>query len=129
MERDGDEVHFETDEARGASSPNIVRWVLAISLFAAIALLSVIWITGAATRVPRRPSRTTRPMPRQPRSPRQTERVRPPPAVRRSPGAGLCRGARRVARGREAQPLDVVRVPADRRPRAQRNRAVLRNPR
>ena len=50
MERDGDEVHFETDEARGASSPNIVRWVLAISLFAAIALLSVIWITGAATR-------------------------------------------------------------------------------
>lgn len=49
MERQGDEVHFETDEARGASSPNIVRWVLAISLFAAIALLSVIWITGAAT--------------------------------------------------------------------------------
>lgn len=49
MERQGDEVHFETDEARGASSPNIVRWVLGISLFAAIALLSVIWITGAAT--------------------------------------------------------------------------------
>jgi hypothetical protein len=52
MERQGDEVHFETDEARGASSPNIVRWVLAISLFAAIALLSVIWITGAATQGP-----------------------------------------------------------------------------
>ncbi len=49
MERQGDEVHLETDEARAASSPNIVRWVLAISLFAAIALLSVIWITGAAT--------------------------------------------------------------------------------
>ena len=49
MERQGDEVHIETDEARGASSPNIVRWILAISLFAAIALLSVIWITGAAT--------------------------------------------------------------------------------
>ena len=49
MERQGDEVHIETDEARGASTPNIVRWVLAISLFAAIALLSVIWITGAAT--------------------------------------------------------------------------------
>jgi hypothetical protein len=48
MERQGEEVHFETDEARGASTPNIVRWVLAISLFAAIALLSVIWITGAA---------------------------------------------------------------------------------
>ena len=49
MERQGDEVHIETDEARGASSPNIVRWVLGISLFAAIALLSVIWIAGAAT--------------------------------------------------------------------------------
>ncbi len=50
MERQGDEVHIETDEARGGSSPNIVRWILAISLFAAIALLSLIWITGAATR-------------------------------------------------------------------------------
>ena len=49
MQRHGDETHFETDEARGASSPNIVRWVLGISLFAAIALLSVIWMTGAAT--------------------------------------------------------------------------------
>jgi len=49
MERQGDEIHLETDEARGASSPNIVRWILAISLFAAIALLSVIWMTGAAT--------------------------------------------------------------------------------
>ena len=49
MQREGDETHFETDEARGASSPNIVRWVLGISLFAAIALLSVIWIAGAAT--------------------------------------------------------------------------------
>ena len=49
MERQGDEVHIETDEARGASSPNIVRWILIVSLFAAIALLSIIWITGAAT--------------------------------------------------------------------------------
>ena len=49
MQRQGDETHFETDEARGASSPNIVRWVLGISLFAAIALLSAIWIFGAAT--------------------------------------------------------------------------------
>jgi hypothetical protein len=49
MQRQGEETHFETDEARAASSPNIVRWVLGISLFAAIALLSVIWITGAAT--------------------------------------------------------------------------------
>ncbi len=51
MERQGEEVHFETDEARGASTPNIVRWILGISLFAAIALLSAIWIFGAAKRV------------------------------------------------------------------------------
>jgi hypothetical protein len=46
---DGNEPHFETDAARGGSTPNIVRWILVVSLFAAIALLSIIWITGAAT--------------------------------------------------------------------------------
>ena len=45
----GEEPHFETDAARGASTPNIVRWILLVSLFAAIALLSIVWITGAAT--------------------------------------------------------------------------------
>ncbi|HYD23724.1 MAG TPA: hypothetical protein VEB68_02935 [Croceibacterium sp.] len=49
MDDESHEPHFETDAARGGSTPHIVRWILAISLFAAIALLSVIWITGAAT--------------------------------------------------------------------------------
>ena len=49
MQTRGDEVHAEVDEARAASTPNVVRWVLATSLFAAIALLTVIWVTGAAT--------------------------------------------------------------------------------
>jgi len=49
MDGNENEPHFETDAARGASSPNIVRWILLVSLFAAIALLSIIWITGAAT--------------------------------------------------------------------------------
>lgn len=49
MERQGDEVHIETDEARGASTPHIVRYVLAISLLLAIAALTLIWVTGAAT--------------------------------------------------------------------------------
>ena len=48
QDQDG-EIHVETDEARGGSTPNIVRWILLIGLFAAIALLSIIWITGAAT--------------------------------------------------------------------------------
>lgn len=47
MERRGEEVHVETDEARAASTPHIVRYVLAISLLLAIAALSAIWITGA----------------------------------------------------------------------------------
>ncbi len=49
MERQGDEIHVATDEARGGSTPHIVRWVLGISLFLAIALLSITWITGALT--------------------------------------------------------------------------------
>ena len=47
MERLGDEVHVETDEVRGGSTPHIVRWVLGISLFLAIVLLSAAWMTGA----------------------------------------------------------------------------------
>ena len=49
MHTEGNEIHAEGDEARAGSTPNIVRWVLAISLLAAILLLSAIWIFGAAT--------------------------------------------------------------------------------
>jgi hypothetical protein len=47
MERQGDEVHVNTSEARGGSTPHIVRYILAISLLLAIGALSLIWITGA----------------------------------------------------------------------------------
>jgi hypothetical protein len=50
MERQGDEVHIETDEARGGSTPHIVRYVLVISLVLVIAALSLVWITGALNR-------------------------------------------------------------------------------
>ncbi|HWK41336.1 MAG TPA: hypothetical protein VNR60_05330 [Croceibacterium sp.] len=50
MENDTDNrLHAETDAARAGSTPNVVRWILAISLLAAIILLSAIWITGALT--------------------------------------------------------------------------------
>ena len=49
MARDPNELHSETDSARAGSTPHIVRWILAISLLATIVLLSIIWITGAAT--------------------------------------------------------------------------------
>lgn len=48
MERHGDEVHLDTDEARGGETPNIVRYVLVFGLILAILALSAIWITGAA---------------------------------------------------------------------------------
>lgn len=49
MHDEGAEHHTETDEARAGSTPHIVRWVLGISLAAAIILLSAIWMFGAAT--------------------------------------------------------------------------------
>ena len=48
MERHGEEVHITTDEARGGSTPHIMRYVLAISLVLAIIALSLTWMIGAA---------------------------------------------------------------------------------
>ena len=48
-DRDG-EFHMETDEARGASTENIVRWVLAIGLLLAIIGMSLAWIIPAVNR-------------------------------------------------------------------------------
>ena len=50
MQRDGDDLHLTECEASGGERPHIVRWVLAISLVLAIALLSAIWIIGALMR-------------------------------------------------------------------------------
>lgn len=47
MERRGDEIHVTDEEARAASTPHIVRYVLMISLILAIVALSTIWISGA----------------------------------------------------------------------------------
>ena len=49
MHPEGQEVHETTDEARAGSTTGVVRWVLAISLLAALVLLSAIWMTGAAS--------------------------------------------------------------------------------
>ncbi|QZH75539.1 MAG: hypothetical protein JY451_02690 [Erythrobacter sp.] len=45
--KEGDEIHIEDDEATAGSKEGVVRWVLLISLLAAILILSVIWIAGA----------------------------------------------------------------------------------
>jgi hypothetical protein len=46
MQQRGDETHLETDEARGGTTKHGVRWVLAISLIAAIVLLTLTWVSG-----------------------------------------------------------------------------------
>ena len=45
-------IHRTAEQARGGSTPNIMRWVLCFSLLAAIVALSSIWIFGAATNEP-----------------------------------------------------------------------------
>ncbi len=47
MERRGDEVHIETDEARAGESSGVVRWVLGISLTLAVIAMSAVWIIPA----------------------------------------------------------------------------------
>ena len=48
-DRDG-EIHVDTNEARGATSPNILRWMLAIGLLLAIVAMSLAWIIPALMR-------------------------------------------------------------------------------
>lgn len=49
MEKHGDEIDVTEEEASGGEKSNVVRYVLAVSLFLTIAALSIIWITGAMT--------------------------------------------------------------------------------
>lgn len=52
MQRIGEEVHVDTDEARAGSTPHIVRYVLLISLALAIIAMSAVWITRALSERP-----------------------------------------------------------------------------
>jgi hypothetical protein len=52
MRRLGDEVHLDTDEARGGSTPHIVRYILLASLGLAIVAMSAIWISKAVQEQP-----------------------------------------------------------------------------
>ncbi|MEO0062053.1 MAG: hypothetical protein RLZZ08_613 [Pseudomonadota bacterium] len=48
MENRSGEIHVTTEEARSGTTSHGVRWVLGISLLAAIVLLSILWMTSAA---------------------------------------------------------------------------------
>ena len=41
--------HISTDDARGGSTPHIVRYILGVSLFLAAAAMSLVWIIPALT--------------------------------------------------------------------------------
>ena len=43
----GDEVHLDDDEARGGSTPHIVRYILLTSLVLAVLAMSTVWIARA----------------------------------------------------------------------------------
>ncbi len=45
--KEGEKIHIEDDDAMAGAKTGTVRWVLLISLLAAILILSVIWIAGA----------------------------------------------------------------------------------
>ena len=50
MERQGDEIHVNEEEASAGSQPHIGRYILGISLLLATGLMSLIWIIGSITR-------------------------------------------------------------------------------
>jgi hypothetical protein len=49
MERRGEEVHIEIDEARAGVTNHGVRWVLGISLTLALIAMSAVWIIPSLT--------------------------------------------------------------------------------
>lgn len=40
-------IHIEDDDARGASTPGVLRYVLAFSLLFAVIAMSLVWIIPA----------------------------------------------------------------------------------
>ena len=43
----GEQIHLDGDEARGGSTPNVVRYVLLTSLGLAVLAMSAVWISRA----------------------------------------------------------------------------------
>jgi hypothetical protein len=49
MERRGDEIHIDSDEARAGSTNNVVRWVLIAGLLLVITAFTIIVMIGSAS--------------------------------------------------------------------------------
>ena len=50
MRTEGETVHVNETEASAGSKEGVVRWVLLVGVVLAILLLSIIWISGSATK-------------------------------------------------------------------------------
>lgn len=48
MERQGEEIHVDTEEARGGKTGMGVRYVLGLSLALVVVLYAVVWLIGSA---------------------------------------------------------------------------------
>ena len=53
MSDNDDRIHIEDDDARAASTPGVMRYVLAFSLLFAIVALSLVWMWPWLTGVTR----------------------------------------------------------------------------
>jgi hypothetical protein len=49
MERRGDEIHIDSDEARAGSTNNVVRWILIAGLLLVITAFTIIVMIGSAS--------------------------------------------------------------------------------
>ncbi len=49
MHIEGEEIHVNEAEASGGSKEGVVRWVLGVSLLAAVIVMSAMWIIPAMT--------------------------------------------------------------------------------
>lgn len=49
MERRGDEIHIDSDEARAGSTNNVVRWILIAGLLLVITSFAIIVMIGSAS--------------------------------------------------------------------------------
>ncbi len=47
MHKEGDEIHIEDDDATAAVKTGAMRWVLGISLAAAVIAMTLVWVIPA----------------------------------------------------------------------------------
>jgi hypothetical protein len=47
MQRKGDEVHIDANEARAGSTPHVVRWILLASTAILVILYAITFVIGA----------------------------------------------------------------------------------